>query len=388
MNLKKKFFCLLTVLVIISGVLFAMLINSIPKPAEIEGKYIKSEKDEIRGYYTSLYFDYTGQNSVVVLENGVSYASFKLTNYIGEDVTKRDIEYNITTVKKFYDAKGNEITNPDGSEDLYVLDVWGTPQKVGNDTCKYEFKVVSNDGEKRGDNYLFSYETSGSISIGKTHNLTVGIKRKSDVEELKDTIEHISIVVQLNKPYTQVYVINMIVSNRLIAFSQIDNTLFDIDFKTLQIQTANVFSHAGKDERYSPDGTSLYDGKAFLVELTWKNLIFNEDDLNKIHNGFDLELQEKLLSGDASNIDISKPYVFSITSSNKSSGTLALYIPQASDFSLDFLPTNQSDYEIKAKVKVCMKDNEYKLYDTSLGGYEMVDDYIIVMSSDKTKITK
>ena len=231
MNLKKKFFCLLTVLVIISGVLFAMLINSIPKPAEIEGKYIKSEKDEIRGYYTSLYFDYTGQNSVVVLENGVSYASFKLTNYIGEDVTKRDIEYNITTVKKFYDAKGNEITNPDGSEDLYVLDVWGTPQKVGNDTCKYEFKVVSNDGEKRGDNYLFSYETSGSISIGKTHNLTVGIKRKSDVEELKDTIEHISIVVQLNKPYTQVYVINMIVSNRLIAFSQIDNTLFDIDFK-------------------------------------------------------------------------------------------------------------------------------------------------------------
>ena len=57
-------------------------------------------------------------------------------------------------------------------------------------------------------------------------------------------------------------------------------------------------------------------------------------------------------------------------------------------FSLDFLPTNQSDYEIKAKVKVCMKDNEYKLYDTSLGGYEMVDDYIIVMSSDKTKITK
>ena len=365
MNLKKKFFCLLTVLVIISGVLFAMLINSIPKPAEIEGKYIKSEKDEIRGYYTSLYFDYTGQNSVVVLENGVSYASFKLTNYIGEDVTKRDIEYNITTVKKFYDAKGNEITNPDGSEDLYVLDVWGTPQKVGNDTCKYEFKVVSNDGEKRGDNYLFSYETSGSISIGKTHNLTVGIKRKSDVEELKDTIEHISIVVQLNKPYTQVYVINMIVSNRLIAFS-----------------------HAGKDERYSPDGTSLYDGKAFLVELTWKNLIFNEDDLNKIHNGFDLELQEKLLSGDASNIDISKPYVFSITSSNKSSGTLVLYIPQASDFSLDFLPTNQSDYEIKAKVKVCMKDNEYKLYDTSLGGYEMVDDYIIVMSSDKTKITK
>ena len=46
MNLKKKFFCLLTVLVIISGVLFAMLINSIPKPAEIEGKYIKSEKDD------------------------------------------------------------------------------------------------------------------------------------------------------------------------------------------------------------------------------------------------------------------------------------------------------------------------------------------------------
>ena len=45
MNSKKKFFCLLTVLVIISGVLFAMLINSIPKPAAIEGKYIKSEKD-------------------------------------------------------------------------------------------------------------------------------------------------------------------------------------------------------------------------------------------------------------------------------------------------------------------------------------------------------
>ena len=128
--------------------------------------------------------------------------------------------------------------------------------------------------------------------------------------------------------------------------------------------------------------------KILFHDSLWKNLIFNEDDLNKIHNGFDLELQEKLLSGDASNIDISKPYVFSITSSNKSSGTLVLYIPQASDFSLDFLPTNQSDYAIKAKVKVCMKDNEYKSYDNSLGGYEMIDDYIIVMSNDKTKITK
>lgn len=388
MNLKKKFFCLLTVLVVVSGILFALLINNIPKPAEIEGKYIKSEKDEIRGYYTSLYFDYTGQNSAVVLENGVSYASFKLMNYIDDDVTKRNIEYNITTVKKFYDVSGNEIANPDGSEDLYVLDVWGTPQKVGNDTCKYEFRVVSNDGEKSGDNYLFSHETSGDISIGKTHNLTVEIKRKSDVPELTDAIEHISIVVQLNKPYTQVYVINMIVSNRLIAFSQIDNSLFDIDFQTLQIQTANVFSHAGADERHSPDGSMAYDGKAFLVELTWNNMIFDEDILNRLHNGFDLELQEKLLTGEASNIDISKPYVFSITSSNKSSGTLVLYIPQASDFSLDFLVTNESDYEVKAKVKVCMKDNEYKSYDTTLGGYEMIDDYIIVMSNDKTKITK
>lgn len=388
MNLKKKFFCLLTVLVVVSGILFALLINNIPKPAEIEGKYIKSERDEIRGYYTSLYFDYTGQNSAVVLENGVSYASFKLMNYIDDDVTKRNIEYNITTVKKFYDVSGNEITNPDGSEDLYVLDVWGTPQKVGNDTCKYEFRVVSNDGEKSGDNYLFSHETSGDISIGKTHNLTVEIKRKSDVPELTDAIEHISIVVQLNKPYTQVYVINMIVSNRLIAFSQIDNSLFDIDFQTLQIQTANVFSYAGEDERHSPDGSMAYDGKAFLVELTWNNMIFDEDILNRLHNGFDLELQEKLLTGEASNIDISKPYVFSITSSNKSSGTLVLYIPQASDFSLDFLVTNESDYEVKAKVKVCMKDNEYKSYDTTLGGYEMIDDYIIVMSNDKTKITK
>lgn len=388
MNCKKKFYFLLTVLVVVSGVLFALLINSIPNPAEIEGKYIKSEEDEIRGYYTSLYFDYTGQDSVVVLENGISYASFQLMNYIDDDVTKRNIEYNITTIKKFYDGSGNEITNPNGSEDLYVLDVWGTPQKVGNDTCKYEFRVVNNDGEKNGDNYLFSHETSGDLSIGKTHNLTVEIKRKNDAPELTDKIEHISIVVQLNKPYTQIYVINMIVSNHLIAFSQIDNSLFDVDFKTLQIQTANVFSHVGTSERYSPDGTMTHDGKAFLVELTWNNMIFDEDILNRLHNGFDLELQEKLLTGDASNIDISKPYVFSITSSNKTSGTIVLYIPQASDFSFDFLITDKNDYEVKAKVKVCMKDNVYKLYDTTLGGYEMIDDYIIVMSNDKAKIAK
>lgn len=51
-------------------------------------------------------------------------------NYIGEDVTQRDIEYIIEKPSKFYNSKGEVMENPSGEEDLYVLDVWGKPKKL------------------------------------------------------------------------------------------------------------------------------------------------------------------------------------------------------------------------------------------------------------------
>ena len=56
-------------------------------------RYIKQEKDEILALYTSLYFNSDRNHMSMSLEDNKGYVNFKLMNYIGEDVTQRDIEY-------------------------------------------------------------------------------------------------------------------------------------------------------------------------------------------------------------------------------------------------------------------------------------------------------
>ena len=104
-------------------------------------RYIKQEKDEILALYTSLYFNSDRNHMSMSLEDNKGYVNFKLMNYIGEDVTQRDIEYIIEKPSQFYNSKGEVMENPSGEEDLYVLDVWGKPKKIGNDTYKYQSTI-------------------------------------------------------------------------------------------------------------------------------------------------------------------------------------------------------------------------------------------------------
>lgn len=388
-DIKKRFWFLFSVFIILTGIFLSMILFSLSHPGPVKGSLVKTERDEIKSYYTSLHFDYTGQNTSIALENNVGYAQIKLRNYVNDDVTKRDIEYNITTLKDFYDINGNKInaTSYDTTENFYVLDVWGTPQPIGKDSYKYDFSIDQNDGEKSGDNYLFTAEEVEDKYIGKTHNLVVKIGRKNNYSDLGASVDKISVVVQLIKPYKQVFIINMTVSNRLIVFSDLDTKKMDIEYKELQIQTASIFSYALGNPRYD-DINQQYDAKGMLVTLSWDNLILNKNSVLELHNGTKLDDFGEIITGNPSNLDISKPYVVSLNLSSKSSGTLQLYIPQGSDFKLGFLKVqNAETFHVKVNVQVSINDKYYD-YDTAHGGYDLDSDKnITVIHHDPSQVT-
>ena len=148
---KKRFFRLLSVLVILVSILTVMVCSLIVE--DTSTRYIKREQDEIRAYYTGLYFAQNGDGSPVALENNVGFVDFQIMNYIDDNVTKRDITYDIKTIDKFYDDKGVEIVkaNLPTAEKLYVKDVWNNPQEIGKDSYKYNVSITNNDGETRTD---------------------------------------------------------------------------------------------------------------------------------------------------------------------------------------------------------------------------------------------
>ena len=243
---------ILKTFVILSVVLLGQLIG--PSFA----KYIKTEKDKIVAYYTALYLDSDGDGKTVSIENNTGYLNFKLMNYIGEDVTKRDIVYDIHAPETFYDKSGNELTGDqikehaeDPNKGIYVLDVWGTPIRIGSDTYKYQQTIIKTDAEEKEIKYegvskifdAFLYEELGSSAVGKIHNITVQLKRDSSTAFDKSGIEDVSIVVHLIQPYEEVFVIDITSSEKLIVFSNASVDMFEIPFERLFVQTANIFSH-------------------------------------------------------------------------------------------------------------------------------------------------
>ncbi len=364
---KERFYKRLNlVLILLFFIIIILLINITVNPTS--SRYIKQEKDEILASYTALYFNSDSNNLSLSLENDIGHVSFKLMNYLGEDVTKRDIEYVIQKPSQFYDSQGREITNPTGEEDLYVLDVWGTPKKVGNDSYKYQTEIVQNDGEiSTNGNYCFVYEPLGSSAIGKIHNVTIQLTRELDSEIQR--AENVSIVVQLIKPYREVFIIDVIVSNQLIVFSNNVRDLFETKIETLYIQSSNIYSHYKVDDMFFKRTVNIddqiyeYTSKAFLVTIYWQDLLLNLNQLKDIHIG---------IGENPSNIDITKPYIIGYNATY-GSGMLKIYVPQASDFYLDFLPI-ATNYQIDAKVEVCVKDvlnNEmYMIYNEAFGGYQ------------------
>ena len=179
----------------------------------------------------------------------------------------------------------------------------------------------------------------------------------------------------------------MTVSNRLIVFSDLDTKKMDIEYKELQIQTASIFSYALRNPRYD-DINQQYDAKGMLVTLSWDNLILNKNSVLELHNGTKLDDFGEIITGNPSNLDISKPYVVSLNLSSKSSGTLQLYIPQGSDFKLGFLKVqNAETFHVKVNVQVSINDKYYD-YDTAHGGYDLDSDKnITVIHHDPSQVT-
>ena len=387
MQEKKRFFRLLSVLIILVTVLTVMVCSLLV--TDTKTRYIKREQDEIRAYYTDLYCDNTGDGSVVALENSVGYVNFEIMNYIGEDVTKRDITYNIKTIDKFYDLNGNEIAADKlATTDLHVKDLWGKPLPISKDSYKYNVSITKNDSEENEDidtkedyPYLFSYEEREESAVGKIHNVTVRLERKAEYGVIPGgATEAVSLVIQLDKPYKEIYIVNITVSSRLIVFSTKKVETFEIDMIDVQVQTFDIFGY-DTNGNVNPgiiSGTT-HTSRPFKVVLEWEDLLVNENDFKFIHNN-----QNGILGGivddSTDGTDISRPFVQSFEQTGDS-GRIVMYIPQSSNFDFSCLPTSEDAcmiamvYVYNGKLST---DSTipvgYTTYDqTNWGGYSELD---------------
>ena len=305
-------------------------------------------------------------------------------NYIGEDVTQRDIEYKIVRPSTFYDIDGNEIATADlaGADKLYVLDVWGNPQEVAKSTYLYTVNVLSNTGESSGSgNYEFTYEKLGTSAVGKTHHVNLQLTRDGDELE---TDEDISIVVQLIEPYKEVYIINMNASSRIITFSQAKTNKFDIDFDELHIQSADLYGYfkngsTRKSVEYLQEENKYQDSftsKAIKLTIDWTGFILDEMLLEDLHNGTngspDIGTGGSNVNSDLTYVDITKPTIASIKAT-RTTGQLVIFIPQSSDFSLFFLRKADTG-TVKVKIEIYVLNDQtdtygYALYNDRYHGY-------------------
>ncbi len=417
MKERRRFFTLAA----ICTLLFAVFICIVVVGDKTKTRLIQRKEDEVKAYYTALYFRGNGHGSAIALDNNVGYVTFNLMNFIGEDVTERDIVYEIATPTTFYTNKNVAIPEDqeDGSfmdqddviegttNDIHVRDVWGQPKKVGRETYKYGFNVIDNSGETSAEyiqgedtnapNFLFSYEKlegSGSAhAVGKTHNVTLEVTREEGYDKIVGT-ESISVVVQLLKPYKEVYIINMTISERLIVFSNNVITEFENDVEELNIQTADIYSHIYvKDEENSTQDNPVYESvdrtfttpkigengeqekidgvlqyitktvssNPLKVTLTWDNLIFNEVLASYFPEGV---------------------IVTDFTTLSSDSGSITILIPQGSDFKLQFYATDAA-YQVSAKVEIYDTTvSNYVIYDKFFGGY--TDTEITIKSDDSS----
>ena len=382
---KKKFISRLVMFLLLQVILVLTFANNLVVE-DTSSRYIEQQKDQVYASYTALYFDSDIDYATLALDNNVAYINFNLMNYIGEDVTKRDIEYVVSTPDTYYDSSGNVLI-PTGEDNLHVLDVWDQPKQVGKDTYKYSTEVIENNGEigETAGSYKFTYETisvgggEGSEvvtekGLGKTHNLTVKIQRKTGDEYgnfNKQDGETISLVIKLKKPYEEIYLITITILERLITFSNTSGVIYETEYEKLSIQTVNVFSHVlNSSSQYVPryvseSTTKRFTSYGFKVQLYFTNLIIDENSLHQLHI--------PNIGLGSSNIDISKPYVISLTN-NGNSGILELYVPESAGFDLTFLPTG-GNYKFEVVVYAYLYDEStskygYELYDSTNGGYD------------------
>ena len=351
-------------------------------------RYVKQESDKIIATYTSLYMSSDGEGKVVSVEGNKGYLDLKLMNYEGSNVTQRDIVYSVSTPTTFYDSKGVAITDvktylETAGNQLHVLDVWNQPQVVGRDTYKFAQSIKSSDGETTTnadtpeDDYMFSYEKLNNSAVGKIHNLLIEFKRQ--VEDAFTGTEDVSIIVQLSEPYKEVFIINVKISDKLIVFSNTDALVYETTFQRLYIQSADVYSYyKGSDklreykDRNDSSKTVKIAPRALQVTIKWDNFYFDVNCLKDYHLPNDNIPEINDSSDELYNLDISKPYVKSLDIANK---TLVMFVPQGSNFYLDFLQIDKANSStVNARVEVAVIDQsakmDYDIYDELYAGYK------------------
>lgn len=395
---KILFLCLLIFSLILVYISTAWLIPTF-------SRYIKRTQDEIKAHYTALYFSSTGEGKTIAVEDGVGYIDFDLRNYINENVTQRDIVYTISKPSVFYDASGNEVNDPANfAGDLHVLDVWGNPKKVAKSSCLYDVEIVQNNGEVVSEGiYAFTYEKLGVSAKGKIHTVTCKVTADSGHSPNDDQI---SLVVQLIKPYKEVLIINMNISNRLVTFSHKEIDVFNVPFDKVYIQTADLFGYHKTNN--NGDGTNpenklnqyKFTSYAFRLKFKWSGYILDELKLEDIHLGTspgmgsigsydtvdssgNINNNGTTPNGDSGPyIDITKStiaYINSQVVDGNHEGELVIYIPQGSDIFFHFLKSAESG-KIDVQIEAYVFDEEtgeykYVLYDEALGGYTHLNDY-------------
>lgn len=375
-------------------------------------KYIKREQDEIRAYYTALHFATTGEGKTIALENGVGYIDFDLRNYVGENVTERDIVYTISKPTTFYDSLGNPIPEEEleehvnGGKGIYVLDVWKTPQRVKDETYLYDVEIVRNNGEVVSEGvYEFTYEKLAVGAKGKIHNLTCKITARDKNRDLSN--DQISIVVKLQKPYEEVLIINMNISNRLITFAHKNIEVFSVPLDKVYMQTADLFAYTKNEDEekfndverkieVGPNKYYLYTPYAMKLTLYWTGYMLDEIELEEIYTGTtfspgsikDYDTVDNKGTdnhiGTIPNPNLYDPYIdlkqariARLNSLNDNTyghrGEMVLFMPQGSDIYFHFLKKGDVGHiYVKIELYVDYYENDVKVK----SGYEIYSEDI------------
>ena len=397
MKIDRKFRLLFTLLLVLCLLLVVHVFDT------TLSRYIKQERDEIYATYTSLYFESDIKNGSVVLENNTAYFNFKLRNFVGEDITKRAVDYTIKNPSYVTETKetinvdefGNMTVNGNPyTGNQYVLDVWGEPQLVGSDSHNYDIQILDNDGMKISSNqYRFPYEV-GTEGQAANHTVTVKITRIAP-DELSAN-ENISIVVQLNSPYEEVYIINIKIMNHLISYSLTTKDTYETTFDVIGIQTANIFSHEYKKSlgTYIPREITIienevvdevnkeveyiyaFTSKPFMIDYKFSGFLLERLNLNDLH----MDIFDLIKGEDRENII--NNYLGELNN-DSTNGNVVIYVPQSSNFYIELFKTSDT-YSISSMVYVYLEkysvDNNgnkltkvsegYYPYTTTFGGYE------------------
>lgn len=332
-------------------------------------RFRKVTTDEVRAYYTALYIDQDAAGKVVAVEEQAdgSYTgdfSINISNFIGEDVTERDIEYKIYQKQILGPTDGN----------YYVLGTWGEPVIVQPATIGYEINI-RNEGVTESEastHTLPIIYNNSQVPQGVTNSHIIHIKRPSaDTKPWPsaDQIEKISIVIEINEPYRDVVVVDLLISTKLIVFATQKVDKFGFEAERLYVQTASSWKEIGYDQN------SGFKTDAFKVIIKWDNY--------RIDNSFEKifkHVPEGVGDFDARNID-QVYYKFDDSSGNNVTNNkyLILYVPANSDFYIDFYQFDSSGTKsiMAYNALVLQATGAYAAYDETYNGY----------SYDKTSTT-